>query len=135
MALIQWNDTFSVGIVSIDQQHKQIVKMVNEFHEAICQNKSKEHMGKLLSGLVDYAASHFATEEKYFKEFGFIGRVAHEAEHRDLETKAVEMKKRFEKGQLLLTVEVANFLRDWLTNHIQGSDKKYGPFLSAKGVK
>ena len=33
-----------------------------------------------------------------------------------------------------MTVEVMNFLKDWLSNHIQTSDKKYGPFLNSKGV-
>jgi len=34
----------------------------------------------------------------------------------------------------VLSLEVMNFLKDWLMNHIQGSDKKYGPYLNSHGI-
>jgi len=49
-------------------------------------------------------------------------------------TEATELKGSFDKGENIITVEVMNFLKDWLNNHIIGTDKKYGPFLNSKGV-
>ena len=48
--------------------------------------------------------------------------------------KVGKFKEDFEKGQILLSVSVLFFLRDWLKGHIQGSDKKYGPFFNEKGL-
>ena len=135
MAFVQWNDGLSVGVAQVDQQHKRLFAMINAFHDAIGQNQAREHVGKLLTGLIDYTKSHFAMEEKLLKQHGYWGVADHETHHRALEQKANDMKSRFERNQLILTVEITNCLRDWLTTHIQGTDKKYAPFLHSKGVK
>jgi hemerythrin len=41
---------------------------------------------------------------------------------------------RFEKGDVAIGVDLLDFLSDWLTTHIQGEDKKYGPWLHEHGV-
>jgi hemerythrin len=46
-----------------------------------------------------------------------------------------EFKAKFEAGQTALSIEVLNFLKDWVGNHIQGTDKKYGPFFNKNGLK
>jgi hemerythrin len=47
----------------------------------------------------------------------------------------MEIKGKLNRGEMVMTVEVMTFLKDWLAGHIKGTDKKYGPFLSAKGVR
>lgn len=47
---------------------------------------------------------------------------------------ALDLKEQFTRGDLFLSNKTVLFLKDWLNGHILGSDKKYGPFLSAKGV-
>ena len=67
MALITWNDSFSVQIGEIDRQHQQLVKMVNELNEAMRQGQGKDILFSTLSGLIAYTTTHFGTEEKYLQ--------------------------------------------------------------------
>jgi hemerythrin len=47
----------------------------------------------------------------------------------------VDLQRRFVANEVGLTLEVMEFLKDWLNKHSMGSDKKYSPFLNARGVR
>jgi hemerythrin len=134
MALITWNDTLSVHIKEIDSQHQRLVELVNKLHDAMKAGRGNDVMGPILSDLVRYTVSHFATEEAYFKKYAYPDFAQHKKEHDDLTVKAKALKASFEKGKMTVSIEVMNFLRDWLSSHILGSDKKYGPYLNGKGL-
>lgn len=135
MPIIEWNDSFSVNVAEIDFQHKKLVSMINELNDAMAKGKGKDAIGKIIDGLVSYAGTHFATEEKYFDMFKYPGSLSHKKEHADFVKKVGEFQEGFSKGDLALTIEVMRFLKDWLTKHILGLDKKYGPFFNEKGLK
>ncbi|WP_048093592.1 bacteriohemerythrin [Geoglobus acetivorans] len=134
MALISWNESFSVNIKEIDEQHKKLVSMINRLHDAMLEGKGKEIMGELLNDMVEYTITHFSTEEKLMEQYNYPGYIKHKAEHEQFVSKVGEFKKKYEDGQLTLTMEVLSFLKSWLTNHILNSDKKYGPFFNNKGI-
>ncbi|HVN71303.1 MAG TPA: bacteriohemerythrin [Desulfomonilia bacterium] len=135
MALISWNDNLSVHVGEIDRQHQQLIKMINDLDDAMKQGKGKEVLGKIVKGLSDYTAYHFSTEEKYFSQFGYPAAEVHIREHRTFVDKVTDFKKKFETNRIGLSTDVINFLSDWLKNHIQVTDHKYGPFLKEKGLK
>jgi len=133
--LMPWSSSLSVDIKQIDEQHKKLVGMVNELHKAMKLKKSNSVMGVILDRLVDYTASHFATEEKLFAQFGYPEEKAHVELHRKLVTQVVDIQKKFKAGDAMLSMELMTFLKDWLVKHIQGTDKKYSSFLRERGVK
>lgn len=134
MSLIEWEPVLSVNVKSIDDQHKKLISMVNQLHDAMKSGKAKEIMGGILSELIDYTDKHFKHEEAYFEKHNYPGFLRHKKEHDDLRKTATDLKKKFDSGETLITVEVLYFLKDWLSKHILGSDKEYTPFLNAKGV-
>jgi hemerythrin len=69
------------------------------------------------------------------KKYGFKGYKEHKQEHQVFISKIDEIEKKLEEGRLVLTVEIANFLKDWLTNHVLNTDKEYSEFLNSNGVK
>jgi len=135
MALIPWSDALTVNVLEIDAQHKRLVGMINDLNDAMRQGKGKDVLGKIISGLIAYTATHFRTEENYFDRFAYPESAAHKKEHADFVQKAAEFKEGFDKGQLGLSLQVMNFLSHWLQNHIKGTDKKYGPFFNEKGLR
>jgi hemerythrin len=132
--LFPWSDTYSVKIGVIDMQHKGLVNYLNELHQGMSEGRGKDVLGKILSQLVKYTQLHFTTEERLMQTHGYPDYLAHKAEHEGLTKTVLDFQHKFESNEVGLTVDVMNFLKDWLTKHIQGSDKKYGPFLNAKGV-
>ena len=135
MAIMSWDDKYSVNVREIDEQHKKIVQMVNELHDAMSVGKGKEALAKVLQSLIDYAGSHFATEEKYMTRFKFPGYPEHKGEHDAFVKRVLEFQDGFNSGKLAMSMEVMQFLKDWLLSHIQGTDKKYGPFFNENGIK
>jgi hemerythrin len=135
MALIQWNASLSVGVDEIDKQHQKLVQMINELHDAMRQAKGASVLGPLVTSLIDYAGTHFKTEEKYFVRFAYPDAEVHKKAHADFTAKVLDFKKRFEANTVGLSMDVMNFLSDWLQSHIKGTDKKYGPFFNANGLK
>lgn len=134
MSLMNWTDSLSVNIREIDDQHKKLVGMLNELHDAMKAGQGAKVTGSVLTELIKYVGTHFATEEKYFKQYAYPDSAKHKAEHDDLTKKALDLQKQFQDGKPVLTVELLNFLKNWLTNHIMGTDKKYGPYLNSKGL-
>jgi hemerythrin len=135
MDLIKWDDSLSVNIALIDQQHQKLILMINELHGAMKLGKGKDVLGKIVIGLISYTAIHFKTEEDYFSQFGYAEADSHIKEHVAFVRKVSEFKEGFEKGKLSVSIDVLNFLSDWLQNHIKGTDKKYSQFFNGKGLK
>ena len=125
MELIQWSDKYSVNNFLIDSQHKRLVSMINLMHESMKEGKGKETLQKILNDLVGYTKEHFLTEEAMMKKANYPGYAAHKTEHDKLTEKAVDLQKSYADGKAPLTMDVLNFLKNWLTNHIEGTDKKY----------
>jgi hemerythrin len=135
MALIQWDNSFSVNITEIDKQHQKLIVLINSLNDAMKEGRGKDVLSQIIDNLFAYAGEHFANEEKYFDKFGYPDAVSHKLEHANFVKKISEFKNGFHNGHLTLTIEVMHFLKDWLKNHIQGIDKKYSPFFIEKGLK
>ena len=134
MALISWNQDLSVQVAQFDNQHKELVGLVNDLHDAMASGKGNTVLGKTLAKLIDYTKTHFAAEEKLMKQHSYPGYLSHKMEHDTLTRKALEIRTTFDSGKMVMSVELMNFLKDWLTKHIKGVDKKYGPFFLSKGI-
>jgi len=136
MPLMEWNDRLSVGISQFDNEHKKLVSMINELFDAVQSGRGKESLGHILDGLIDYTKTHFANEEHYMEKFSYPDLKAHRTEHETLTKQVVDIQRKYHQGATaMLSMEVMTFLKNWLIKHIQGTDKKYGPFLATKGLR
>lgn len=134
MALIEWEEKFSVGIKELDNHHQKLVSMINELHEAMRVGKGKEIMDELVAKLIDYTKFHFQAEEKYMQKYNFPGYLHHKSEHEQFTKKVSDFQQSLNSGKTIVSMDVMSFLKNWLLNHITGTDKKYGPFLNEKGL-
>jgi hemerythrin len=134
MALITWNENYSVKVKQFDDQHQKLIDMLNELHESMKVGKGKVALEKILHGLIQYTQNHFSSEERLMKQYNYPEYEKHKKEHNLLVMQVLDLQKMYKNGTAILTQDVMQFLKDWLQKHIQGEDKKYGPFLNNKGV-
>jgi len=134
MALMEWSPAFSVKVRKFDDQHKKLVELVNQLHDAMKAGQGHALLGTVLQSLISYTATHFKDEEQVMQANGYPDLVRHKGMHQKLVSQVLDLQKKFQAGGDVLTITVLNFLKDWLVSHIQGEDKKYGVFLNAKGI-
>lgn len=136
MPLMTWTDSMSVSVKVLDEDHKKLVAMVNELHDGILQGRRQEALGRVLDQLVQYTKIHFAREEEYFAKTRYAAAAEHKKEHDELIKKATELQVRYKSGTTsMLSLETMSFLKGWLSHHIQGVDKLYGPHLNTNGIR
>ncbi len=125
MAFMNWDEKYSVKNPEMDHQHKKLIELVNQLHDAMKTGKAKEEIGTVLKSLADYTQTHFDAEEKMLKSIQFNEFASHKAEHTKLIQQVVQLIKRFDNDEPLPVMEVMNFLKSWLVDHIMKEDMKY----------
>jgi hemerythrin len=123
--IFPWREAYSVHIPQIDAQHQQLIGLINQLHAAMLQGNGKPALAQILTQLVRYTDSHFSYEESMLRQRGYPGLAAHQAEHQKLKKQVVDLQVQFQAGKLLLTMQVMQFLKEWLANHILSRDMDY----------
>ena len=132
---IKWKDEYSVGIEHIDQDHKKLISLLNQFSTAYDYAMSEDYEREALNDLINYTKYHFEREEKLLDQHDYPDLVAHKEQHKAM----IEQVNKFvelynEKGHQSLN-EITLYLSNWLINHINGTDKEYSEHLHQHGVK
>jgi hemerythrin len=134
MELVSWNDKVSINVQAIDAQHKNLIALVNDLHEAMKSQQGTEAIGALLRRLITYSREHFSTEEKYMVDYGYPEYAHHKQEHDDLLAQILGLEQQFCQGDTLLSFAIWLDLKGWALSHIVASDRQLGAFLNRKQV-
>jgi hemerythrin-like metal-binding protein len=132
MPLLTWSSKYSVGVEAMDKQHTILFTMINDLHAAMTKGQAQSITRDLLNKLAKYVHEHFAAEEAMMASTRYPELPKHRILHRDLSQKVDEFAARGEGG---LNVALLNFLRDWLTSHIQTVDHGYTSWMNEHGVR
>ncbi len=132
--MFEWNDKYSVNISMIDEEHKELIRIMNEAIVAKQHRSNLEEISKLLKELTMYALKHFSTEETYMVEFNYPEFQKHKKEHHDFSNKMVAYCNKVIEGEYQIASEIIEYLKQWLANHIQVTDKKYMACFKKNGL-
>ncbi len=135
MALFEWSEDYSVDVEKFDEQHKNMVEILNDLHGAMKEGKSKEKLEDILQRLEDYTSYHFGDEEKYMSKYDYPEMDEHEEQHENFVEKVKEFREKHHQGKMTVSMEMMDFLKDWLKNHIKGTDMKYSEFFQDKDIE
>ncbi|MET0070148.1 MAG: bacteriohemerythrin [Candidatus Thiodiazotropha sp.] len=129
-----WDAKFSVGIVEIDRQHKALMDMANELKFELDGKRSIKTARRILKGLIDYTATHFSYEEQLMDQTRYGEAEAHKELHRKLVDDVMGYNERIDQGDEKVLGELMAFIKGWLIEHIQKTDKKLGAHLQQTGL-
>ncbi|HWQ66299.1 MAG TPA: bacteriohemerythrin [Methanospirillum sp.] len=135
MGLFAWDDKYSVHVGKMDEQHKKLFDLINQLHEAMTSGKGNAVMAEILKGLKDYTTVHFTEEEKYLESFKYSGLLEQKKQHKMFIDKISGYEADLSGKRLGLSIDVMQFLRDWLITHIQTIDMKYSETFQNHGMK
>lgn len=131
---VAWRDDLSVGIESIDDDHKKLLTLINNLQTAVFYPTGEAFERQALQELVDYTKYHFEREERLMQENGYPDFEAHKRQHEAMIAKVSGFLEAYERDREGTVEELSVFLRDWLLKHIAGTDKQYSGHLRARGV-
>jgi len=136
MSFMNWSDRYSIGVAIFDDEHKKLIAIINRLYEGVTAGISPADLTLISDSVVEYVLMHCRHEEMYFDDWAYPEAVAHTAMHAQLREQVFKYRRQIqEKDGKELGLEMMNFLRDWLANHILVEDRKYGEFLYRKGLR
>ena len=128
----KWSSKYSVKVPVIDNQHKEIFRLIEELTEAVKQNIEIDK-SYTIARLEVYSLYHFTTEEHLMKKYNYPETEDHLKEHKKFRVEILRFKNVFleskdEEGKI--AEKIIDYLEDWINSHILVTDKKYSPYLS-----
>jgi hemerythrin len=130
-----WSTEYSVEVSSFDHQHQKLFGMLNELHDAMKVGKGSQAAPAILKSLVEYTRQHFSMEEEAMSRTKYPEFISHKAEHDELTHEVEKMVHEFDHGKAVLSTNLLEFLRDWLTKHILSTDKRYSNHMNSAQVR
>lgn len=122
--VIRWTEAMSVGHSVLDRDHRTLIGLVNQMSQP-ANRQDRAVLEFVLDELLDYTVAHFAREEEHMRQIGFSDFDRHVAIHRSLTKQLVSIRSNFITGNRDMGTEVADFVADWLRNHILREDRRY----------
>jgi hemerythrin len=130
--MFKWEPEYSVNVASIDAQHKGLLALGAELFDAMQKGQGKAATGKILDRLIKYTVIHFKHEESLMQANRYPDFASHKAQHDALTVQVAQFQTEFMADRAALSMDLLDFLKNWLIGHIQGSDRKYMPFIRDK---
>ncbi len=132
---LTWNDSYSVGIESIDNDHKKLIHLINNLQTAVDYKTDRLFEKQTLDEVIDYTHYHFGREEEFMEKYDYPDFVPHKAKHKEMIEKVNELVQSYEKDESGAIESLLAYLKSWLINHICATDQEYSEFLISKGVE
>ncbi len=125
---MQWKSQYSTGVSQIDIEHRNLVNMITKLQNSLDEGLITHETGIVLKELVDYTKYHFTSEENFMQQIKFPEYEKHKELHVDLTNQIIEILQNLKKGQRITSIDLIDFLKDWLQKHIIDEDKKIGKY-------
>lgn len=130
---MKWGAHYHVGVAEVDDQHEQIVAVINAMCENLRSGAPEERQAPLIEELIRRAVEHFEYEEGLMKKSLCPDYELHKAEHEFFAAQALNFQEQFHGGLVKVDEAFLVYLKDWLRNHMLVADRRMSRHLRASG--
>ncbi len=124
MNLIEWKDEFSVGVASVDLEHRELIDLINDLHSLLGENATLEQVATMLGEIFAQISAHFALEEKFMRETRYAHYSDHKNDHEALLDELRSIMDRVEDDGGYDEASLSKELGDWFTEHFRTHDAR-----------
>jgi hemerythrin len=117
-----WREEYCIGHAEIDAQHKDLFGLQSKLYDAVSAGHGKELVEQVVEELLSYVRNHFILEETLMSEMNYPGFEEHRRQHLQLLERVNSMRSLVARGENLASIELLEFMNDWLSQHILKSD-------------
>ncbi|MFW9887568.1 MAG: bacteriohemerythrin [Candidatus Thorarchaeota archaeon] len=137
MEEIMWDESLSVGVDLIDEQHKMLIERINNLSNAVAKSMGHTKIIETLLFMTEYTDFHFSTEERYMKELDYPAMENHLKQHEEFKSMLNTLEEDFREdgATKVVSKSINTFLGNWLLNHIKVVDVNFGKFFKETGVQ
>ncbi|GAX60628.1 hemerythrin-like metal-binding domain-containing protein [Candidatus Scalindua japonica] len=133
--MIKWDDKYSVGLSCIDEEHKKFIDIINKVIHAKQRIDNSKELTSILNEMNSYVLTHFANEEANMIKSNYPDYENHKKEHQGFYMQLMALHDSVSKSGPQLACEILEHLKNWLVNHIEGTDRKYIKCFKEHGLK
>jgi len=131
MPIVEWSESFVLGIPELDEQHQHLVSLLNDAYDGFTTGISFEAIDGILGELADYATYHFLVEQACMRQNDYPKQAGHKEELGSFVVGVHRIAKEQQADHMFFLMEIMEFLNNWLTTHILQTDAEFGRFLKS----
>jgi hemerythrin len=129
MALIEWKDSFSVGIADVDYEHREMIDLINGMHERLTTGPDKLAVNDALGEIFQAISAHFALEERFMREHRYDQLAEHKGSHEQLLDEIRVIMDGYEANPEEASKELSKRLERWFIDHCKTHDSRLHQML------
>jgi len=129
MVLIEWRESFRVGVPAVDTEHRELIELINETYARVRADEPDSTILDFLGEIYARIAAHFALEERLMREQNYDQYEDHKADHERLLDEIRDIMDEYEDGILVSEEDLSRRLETWFTEHFRTRDARLHKFL------
>jgi len=130
MDLLKWDQNISLNNDFIDNQHKELFKIVNKLVANCNVNYDYKIIQNIIYELFEYTNNHFKEEERLLEERNYPHLEIHITEHAGFIKKLNDINVKLNKSKDKKTAkELLVFVKNWLLEHTSKYDLDYKNYI------
>jgi hemerythrin len=130
MSLLKWKPEYSVGIDSMDGEHREMMDLINTTYEKLENESETGQIEDCLGEILSTISMHFALEERIMQRSGYAEYQAHKNDHEKLLDQIRDLMDVFFDDPVAGGKRLEEKLSSWFATHFSSFDARLHGHLS-----
>ena len=121
---MQWKPEYSVGVESMDDEHREMIDLINDIYDKLGSSPDTDQVEQFLGDIFSTISMHFAMEERLLSKINYSEYQAHKHDHEELLDQIRDLMDDFAADTSSGAVKLEQSLSDWFAGHFSTFDAR-----------